>query len=331
MDLAFLGLDVSKNTVHAVLLDGERKQWLEFANSPDGFSKLMGWLTKHATRPVHACMEATGSYSEALALFLSGKAWRVSVVNPRMMKHYAISCGGRTKTDAYDAGVIANYCRTQEPREWRPPAPERLALRALVRRREDLVQMIAAEKSRAEAPGVTGPTQSSIEKHVAYLEQAIEDLDAEIKALIARDPEMDGMRKLLLTIPGVGETTAVIWIAEIGDCSDFRSAREVAAYLGLTPQHHSSGTSVWRRPRMSKAGNPFVRKSLFFPALSAASHCPHLADFRKRKLRENKRPAVIIGAVMRKLAHTIFGVLRSGMPYDPSIPLRGALTTQHSI
>jgi transposase len=331
MDLAFLGLDVSKDNVHAVLLDGERKRRLEFDNNADGFAKLVSWLEKLRARSVHACMEATGSYSEALALFLSGKVWRVSVVNPRKMKHYAIGCGAPTKSDPYDAAVIADYCRTQQPREWKPPAPERLALRALVRRREDLVEMVAAEKCRAADPGLTGRSRASIQAHMAYLEQAIKELDAEIGDVIANDPEMAKMRKLLLTIPGVGETTVAIWIAELGDCADFRNAREVAAFLGLTPRHHTSGTSVWRRPRLSKAGNPLVRKALYFPAMSAARHCPHLADFRQRKLRENKPRAVIIGAVMRKLAHTIFGVLRSGMPYDPSIPLRWTLTPQHSI
>lgn len=331
MDLAFLGLDVSKDSVHGVLLDGARKQRLVFENGPEGFAKLVKWLEKRTGRAVHACMEATGSYSEALAMYLSAKVWRVSVANPRKIKHYAIGCGAPTKTDSYDAAVIADYCRTQQPREWKPPAPERLALRAQVRRREDLVQMLASERNRAADPGMTGRTLDSVNEHIAYLEQAIKELEAEIGEMIASDPEMSEMRKLLLTISGVGDATAAIWLAEVGDCSEFQNAREVAAFLGLTPRHFDSGTSVHRRPRLSKAGNSLVRKALYFPALSAMRSCPHLKDYRDRKLREHKPKPVIVGAVMRKLAHTIFGVLRSKTPYNAEIPMKWTLTTQHSI
>ncbi|WP_341732440.1 transposase [Microcoleus sp. EPA2] len=121
-----------------------------------------------------------------------------------------------------------------------------------------------------------------------------------------------------VTAPGLGDLTASILLAEIGDVSDYDNARQLAAYAGLTPCERSSGTSVKGKTRLSCTGNVRLRKALYLPAVVAMRHNPLLKAMSDRLLGRGKVKMQVIGALMRKLVHLAFGILKSQKPFDPN-------------
>src|SRR5579859_7357508 len=145
---AWLGVDVAKDTFEACLLLETRSAHGTSANTPAGSAKLVHWLKKRWVGRVHACLEATGRYSEALAEHLHAAGHTVSVINPARLKAFGQATLVRTKTDQTDAALSAEFCRRQQPEPWTPPDPETRALRALVRRRESLLNVRQQEANR---------------------------------------------------------------------------------------------------------------------------------------------------------------------------------------
>lgn len=313
-----LGLDIAKLKFNACLLNtlGKLKHKV-FPNTTVGFQQLDAWLTKHAAPCVHACMEATGAYGEALALHLHQAGHQVSVINPAAVKAFAASRLSRTKTDRVDAELIARFCVAQRPSAWTPPAPEVRELQALVRRLEALVEMRVAEANRLEAIIAVESVRSSVEEHIAYLDRQAEQTKAAIRQHINSHPGLRRQRELLDSIPGIAETTAAMLLAEITDITQYRSARQVAAYAGLVPRQRYSGSSVRGRTRLSKIGNARLRRALYFPAITAL-RCSAFFQAWAEGLRERgKCKMSVIGAAMRKLIHLAYGVLKTGQPFDP--------------
>lgn len=312
---SFLGIDISKETFHAALLSDRGAAKKVFPNSPKGFEQLMTWLKNRQAGDVHVCMEATGAYWEALALYLHGLENRVSVVNPARIKAFAQSELLRTKTDAVDAALIARFCKSQSPEPWLPPPPEIRVLQALMRHYEHLkttrVQQSVYEQS-SEAPIV----KSSIREVIATLDEQIAQVESRIRQHFDDHPDLKRKRDLLTSIPGIGETTAGSLLGEIPHLDRFESAKAVAAYAGLSPRHRRSGTSIHGRPRLCKTGNSRLRKALYMPAIVALRFNPVLKVFADRLLAAGKHKRLIIGAVMRKLLVLAYGILRSGRRFD---------------
>ena len=140
-----------------------------------------------------------------------------------------------------------------------------------------------------------------------------------IRSHIDSHPGLKGQRDLLLSIPGIGETTAAKLLAEIMDVKLYESARQLAAFAGLAPRPHESGSSVRRKARLSKSGAPRLRKALYFPAVVAMRHNPYVRAMSERLKERGKCPMQVIGAAMRKLIHIAYGVLKSGRPFDPEM------------
>jgi transposase len=318
MILPALGIDIAKLKFNVCLLNtGGKLRHKVFPNTAAGFQQLDAWLIKQGTPHVHACMEATGAYGEALALHLHGVSHQVSVINPAAVKAFAASRLSRTKTDRVDAELIARFCVAQRPPAWTPPAPEVRELQALVRRLEALVEMRVAEANRLEAIIVVESVRSSVEEHIAYLDRQIEQTKAAIHKHIDSHPGLRRQRELLDSIPGIAETTAAMLLGEITDITQYRSARQVAAYAGLVPRERHSGSSVRGRTRLSKIGNARLRKALYFPAITALRCSPFFQAWAEGLRQRGKCKMSIIGAAMRKLIHLAYGVLKTGTPFDP--------------
>lgn len=304
-----LGIDCAKAKVDVALLIEGKVKTKVFSNDARGFGELQAWLSQHGRGKVHACMEATGSYHEALALFLVEAGYAVSVVNPAQIKGFAQSVLTRTKTDRVDAKLIARFCLATKPALWTPPA--------LVSGLEALHQMHTQEENRLATaqPLVRG----SIEKVIALLDAEIAALKEQIRNHIDGHPGLREQARLLESIPGVGEATIAQVLAVVGDLARFKSARQLAAFLGLTPRQHHSGSSVRGKTRMAKIGHAQLRKALFFPAIVAVRFNPLVRPFPQRLAQTGKPKMAIVGAAMRKLVHIIFGVLKSGRPLDPTM------------
>jgi transposase len=315
---SYLGIDVSKATLDAVLLrEDQSAEAAQFANTRQGFTSLSHFLKKRHVQSLHVCLEATGAYGDELALFLHETGYLVSVVNPARIKAYADSRLSRNKTDAGDAALIADFCRTQQPAPWTPPPPEQRELQALVRQWENLSAMRQQEVNRRQS-GIPSPTVlQTLDAHIAFLDQQLTELQRHIHDHVDRHPHLRQQRDLLTSIPGIGDLTAFKLLAEIRDIHAFDSAPQLAAFAGLTPRQRSSGSSVRGKSRLSKRGSAHLRSALYFPALVAQRHNPILRAFAQRLLAAGKPKLAVLAAVMRKLLHLIYGILKSGQPFDP--------------
>ena len=319
MEPTVVGIDIAKKKFDVALLLGEKVKSGGFHNTAVGFAMFARWLTRHGVERAHACMEATGTYGEELALYLHHAGHVVSVVNPAKVKGFAQSELSRTKTDKADAALIARFCRAMQPEAWEPPAPGLKELQALARRLESLSDMLNQETNRlATAAEVVKP---SIEGVIRHLQDEIKNTRRLIRERVDQDPDLRNKRDLLQSIPGVGEATSTMILAEFGDVQRFGDARHMASFCGLTPRQHQSGSSVRGKSRLSKTGASRIRRALYMPALVAMKHNPVVAALRERLKGYGKCNMVIVGAAMRKLVHIIFGVLNSGRPFDAAIAM----------
>lgn len=310
-----LGIDVAKATLALALrLAGGKWRHKHVANSAVGHREVLAWLGRHAAGPVHACLEATGTFGDAIAVALYDAGHTVSVLNPSVMAAYAVSQLRRTKTDPVDAELIAQYAEAHRPPAWTPPPPELRVLQALVRRLDAVHDMRTQEANRL-AAGPDAAVRTSIEATLAHFDRQIAQLEAQIRNHFDHHPPLRAQRDLLTSIPGIGETTAAVLLGELLDFKRFASARQVAAFSGVVPRVRQSGTSVRRRGALCKVGPGRVRKALYFPALTALRWNPTIRIFAARLRAAGKPKMVIVAAVMRKLIHLAFGVIRSGEPF----------------
>jgi transposase len=315
----FLGIDIAKRSFAAALIAPEaRTRHQSFDNTRAGFDQLAAWLRHHATGHVHAALEATGTYGDALALFLHQTGVRVSVVNPARIHAFAQSELARTKTDKTDAAVIARFVSTQHPPAWTPPPPERRQLQALVRRVEALQAMRQAEANRLELASADSLVAPSLREHLAHVDAQLGQLRRLITIHLHDHPSLQQQHDLLVSIPGIGALTAIKLLAELPSVDTLPTARQAAAHAGLTPRHRQSGTSVRGRSRIAKTGNARLRHALYMPAIVAMRANPLLRQFAERLRAAGKAPRQIICAVMRKLLHQAYGVLKHATPFNPN-------------
>ena len=316
-----LGIDVAKAKLDCTLRrpDGKcRDKVVE--NNLNGFKNLCVWLNKQTANTIsdiHVCMEATGVYWENVAEYLVAQGLTVSVMNPVQIKAFGTSKLVRTKTDKVDARLIAEFCFERCPEPWKAPSRGEQMLRAMVLRIDALQNMRTQETNRLEV--ARDNVKTGIENHIAWLEHEIKKLSVSIKNHIDSDPDLKGKQELLNSVPGLGARTIPILLSYYADITRFDNARQAAAFAGLDPRHHESGSSVKGKPSMSKVGHAFLRKALYMPAMFTLYKTTWGKTFRSRLALSGKPPKLIIGAMMRKLVHVAFGVLKSGKIFDTAL------------
>lgn len=314
----FLGIDIAKLTFDATLLTSTAGQHHHsFANTPDGFCELASWLAEHHVTQFHACIEATNVYWLALATWLHAREHTVSVVNPARIKGFAQATMQRNKTDKLDSAIIASFCKTHRPDAWQPLTDDQRRLRALLRHRDDLLHSKRQHANRLLDASDT-LVRASLSKLLTAIGDELAALESSITEHLAACGELQANVTLLTTVVGIGVVTATKLLGECGDVGQYASAKAAAADVGLTPSYFESGTSVRRRPKMSKQGKAGIRAALYWPAITAMRHCPAIKAFADTLAKRGKPKKVIIGAVMRKLMHICYGVLKNRTPYDPS-------------
>ena len=265
--------------------------------------------------PFTPALEATGTYGNALALFLHQQDLRVSVINPTRIHAFAQSELSRNKTDPLDAALIARFVATQQPPPWTPPPPEQRQLQALVRRVEALQAMRQQERNRLDLEADDSLVADSLREHLAHLDGQLRGLQQRLRQHVRAHPPLQHQNDLLRSIPGIGETTALKLLAEMPGLAQWSSACQAVAYAGLNPQQRTSGSSVRGRSHLSKIGNTRLRRALYLPAVVAMRCNPLLKKFAQRLRERSKPPMVIVGAVMRKLLHQAYGVLKPRHPF----------------
>jgi len=317
-----LGIDQAKKKFDVALLINGKYKSKVFENNSAGFSVLLTWLAKNDVETVHACMEATGTYGEALARFLYEADHSVSVTNPARIKAFGESELLRTKNDKTDAKLIARFCEKMNPTLWQPSPAEVEYLRGLGRRRDALVSMRTQEINRQETSNET--VNSSVQTVLECLNKEIEQISKLIKDHISKHPDLKHKHDLLNSIPGVGPATIEAILSEINAFEGFETVEQVVAYMGLSPKEHTSGTSVKGKSAICKIGNTRLRKALYMPALSAIIHNPIVKALYDRMKAKSKNGMVIACACMKKLIHLIYGVIKTNKPFDPAYTLKTA-------
>ena len=317
----YIGIDIAKNKFDlAWVLAGKCKKTKVCPNTEAGFKDLFEWLRKNklTANNCHVAMEATSQYYEAVALALVDAGYVVSVVNPLQIKHFGMSLLKRQKTDRADAELIARFCEVNQPQPWNAPAREVRHLQRLLARLEAVQAMSVQEKNRLYVS--VGEARDSVIRMIATLDEEIRRLQQQIRDHIDRHPDLREQDELLKSIPGVGDSVssyALAWLR----AERFADVREAVAFTGLSPSHHQSGDSVNGKSCISKLGHGRLRKALYMPALTALQHNAAAKALRERMIEAGKHKKMAVIAVMRKMVHWIYGVLKSGKPFDVNLAL----------
>jgi transposase len=309
----FVGVDVAKDKFD-VALEIDKKFRLEcFSNNKKGYHAFSKWLGKYTSQP-WVCMEATGHYSELIADYLSSAKIKVSVVNPLQIKSFARAKLSRNKTDQLDARMIATYCEMMQPRTFLPRSESHKELKEL----SNLLDMLKAQHTQLSnqlCSAQSDIARKAIRKLIKALEKEIDKVENLIAEIIKRNQDLDENLKLITSIKGVGKLTAYKVISHVPHMNNFRNAKQFAAFIGISPRQHQSG-NFQGKTTISRLGNSALRKSFYMAAMVAMRHNKRLEPFVTRLKQNGKGSKAIICAVMRKLAHLIFGVLKNKRPFD---------------
>lgn len=311
-----IGIDISK-TKFDIAYEETNQKWHHrtFNNTPEGFKDFHQGLLEKGIETCHAVMEATGRYGEDLATFLYVSGHKVSIVNPSQIKYYSQSLLKRTKTDKMDSKIIAQFALHHEVPSWSPLSPELQALKDQVRCLEAF-KKDATQTSNRLGCSKDPLVRKMLEERLTHIQKQIDTLTRMIRKLVQNDPSLASTVSLLTSIPGIAETTAFRLLGELPNLSTFKGAKQLAAFAGLNPSIKTSGTSVKGRGAISKTGSKELRKILFFPAMAVMRLSSPIKPFVETLRQKGKKGKVIVVAVMRKLLHIVFGILKTKVPFQ---------------
>lgn len=315
--MIIIGLDIGKYEIDAYIDNGDSGQYRKVENNPKGWQELISFIRGKHRKKVHVCCEYTGVYYLGVATAFYKIGCIVSVVNPAVIRYYAMQELARNKTDKQDAILIASYCREKKPAPWTPPTKQNQRIRALTRRVEQLTKMRTMEMNRLKV--AQAEDKETHQGLIDWLEKEIGQFHAKLKALVKQDITLQEKQKLMTTIPGIGEQTATAFLSLVSDIDRFPSAKHFVSYLGLSPRNAESGTSVKRRTRITKMGDRYMRKLLYMPARSACLRSKVWRDWAQRQMQNGKHPKVVYVIMMRKLATYIYKVITTNQPFDKSV------------
>lgn len=318
--MVFCGIDVSAASLAVAVIepDGSLAR-REFSNTASGHETLLVWLKKRNSQ-VRVSLEATGIYSLDLALALDAEAYiELMVLNPKLVNRFAQTLR-RSKTDAADAVVLAEYSWRMPFCRWQRPAASHLVLRTMSRYIGSLVVEQAGLKTRLCSAESTATTPRAVlidlKRALAAVERRVKRLRATALKLVEAEVELNKRYQLLTTVPGIGAVNALTILSELLLLAPEMTVRQWVACSGLDPMHQQSGTCLNKPSRISRAGNRRLRAALYMSALSASRYDRHLAAFYRALKARHKTGMQALMAVARKMLHAIYGIFKSGTRYD---------------
>jgi transposase len=330
MEPLWLGIDIGKATFVAAVMKGHEALELgEFVNDRAGFVALADAVQAEvsAATIVHVVLEPTGGYEQAAVAFIYEQGWQVSLPNPKQVRDWAKGTGTRAKTDRQDAKVLARYGATRRPASHPPLAQEVNEMDSLLKRRQDLEQMLQQEKNRLQQlsgrPGIAGAVIPSLEEVIKLLEEALETVNQAIKNHLTQHECMRRELKRLLALPGIGDKVGLSLLVLLHRWQTLTggdgSAKALTAYVGLDPQPHESGRSVRRRATISKMGNIEMRRLLYMGALSAVHGRNPLHHFYERLVNRGKAKKLAVVAAARKILVWAWILFSRQIEWDPEL------------
>ena len=310
MDVIFVGIDVSKDRLDVhVRPSGEA-----FAVTRDskGLEALVDRL--RTLSPSLIAVEATGGFETIVAAALAGAALPLVVINPAQIRHFAQALGKRAKTDPIDAEVIARFIEAVKPAPRPVPDEHARLLAELVARRRQIIEMIVAERQR-EKRAENLRVHKSLTRTLRTLEKELPQIDSDIDTLVRGSPAWREKEDLLVTFPGVSNTLARTFLAEVPELG-MLSRREIASLAGLAPFTRQSGR--WKGKSMIGGGRAPLRAALYMAALSAIRCNQTLKTFYQRLLSAGKPKMVALIAVARKILTILNAMLRERKQWQPA-------------
>jgi len=318
----YVGIDVgSKELVMAACVKGTFRNTKIFENTAQGHKLIIKQFSKLKGN-TQVCIEATGIYHFDLAIALSrAKNSEVMVLNPKVSHSFAKVLMKRSKTDAIDAEILATYCERMPFESWQCPADELISLRAISRRIAALSKLKSQTKNQRHALTATGGTPNVVIEHtddlIIILESQISSLRSSAMALILACDELADAYRLITSIKGIAQASGIQILSELMLLPKDMNQKQWVAHAGLDPRHFESGSSVSKKPRLSKAGNKYIRQALYMPALVATRHEPHIKAYYTHLIDDNGLKKVqAVCAVMRKLLHAIHGMFKAKQIFD---------------
>ncbi len=309
-----IGVDVSKDKLDvAVRPDGERWQT---ANSEEAFPELIARLK--ALEPELIIIEATGGLERAVVAAMAAADLPVAMINPRQAREFARATGRLAKTDQIDADDLAFFGEAIRP-EVRPlPEADVQELSALNARRQQLVEMITAERNRLHT--ALPPARPSLREHIRWLEREKERIESKLQRRIDQNVTLRRKFKIMCSAKGVGPATSFSLLSDLPELGKV-NRKEIAALVGVAPFNRDSGR--WRGKRTTWGGRASVRSALYIAALSASRHNPVIQAFYERLLEAGKPKKVALPACMRKLVVILNAMIKNGTMWDPNYAASG--------
>lgn len=306
-----VGIDVAKRHWD-VAVDG-RRGTLRFAADEAGLAELLAWLDEQG--PSLVCLEATGGYERRLRQALHQRGIPVCVVNPRQVRDFARATGQLAKTDAMDAALIARFAATLSPEPNEPVSPQQERLRALHARRQQVVQSLTQEKNRlGTAPDAE--SRRSIQEAIDFYDRQLRELDQRIAEMTKSDPQLRRRMNLLVSVPGVGATTAAGLLAELPELGTLNRG-QAAKLVGLAPINRDSGSL--RGKRMIGGGRAPVRRCLYMATLVATRHNDLIRSHYQQLVARGKAKMTAIVACMRKLLLILNAMIKNQTAWKDSL------------
>lgn len=323
-----VGIDVAQNELVCTFvqlyhdLSSSKYAHGVFKNSQVGFRELKKWINtiKSTDVPIQVVMEATGVYHEKLGHWLYGQSIHVAIVLPNKISNYARSLTIKTITDKTASQAIAHFGLERTLEFWEPPKPIFRIMRQLTRERDQIVaeRVVIKNQIHAETAEVY-PNKNSLKRlkaRMILLSKQEQEIKNELHHLIKSDPKVEQDIALITTIPGVGQLTAAIVLAETNGFEHIRNKKQLTSYAGLDVREKQSGTSVRGKSKISKKGNRSLRKAMHLPALSAIRHCNlYKNNFAKHVSKHGIKMKAAV-AVQRKILELTFIIHKSRVPFD---------------
>ena len=305
-----------------------------FKNNDSGVKLLVDWVNKLTGYevPVRYVMEATGVYHQKFAYYLVDNGCEISIVLPNKISNYIRTLELKTITDKSCSQAIAQFGLERKLDKWAKPKSIYKELQQLTRERDQIVQersviknQIHAEKTESE------PNQKSLERmqaRIRFLNSQEKEIKADITDIVSKDPDLKQVINNITTIPGVGELTAVIVLAETNGFELIRNKSQLSSYAGLDVKEKQSGTSVKGKPRISKKGNRNLRKSMHLPSLTAVKWDENFKNIYARLISKNGIKMKALVAVQRKILELIYILCKNETVYDKEYITKNSAQTQ---
>lgn len=310
----FFGIDISRDKFTVACRSGNTIKVHDWTYDCDGIKGFVRGLASDSK----CVMEATGIYHTRLAVALHDAGIFVSVVNPLCIKNYSRMLMKRTKTDKADSSLILDYAESQALEEWKPKETYCIEVHQLFTMLESKRKQLSIAMNKLESLEHSGCKSKlcvdMCKRDMIDFKNDIELISNEIAKLVEAN-EKESLERVM-SIPGIGRTTACMLIALTNTMRGFDNYRQVISYIGTSPRIYESGKSICGRAAICKMGMGLVRKQLYMCTFSAERYnrsCTELAERLREKGKANK---VIRIALVNKLIKQIFAIMTGNKMYD---------------